>query len=206
MRRITSTQTQASPLHDITLLLAMGFAVLFVLAVFYVNPIAKLGKVDPQAEFIITVTWPHEMDDDVDVWISAPNDKLTWFASKDNAPVLLDRDDRGSFADRMTINGKSIIIPLNQEIVTIRDILPGEYIFNLHMYNKSSREPTPVEFKIEKVNPTIKLVFITETPTLLTRTKEEVTIVRLVIGIDGTVESILTGPHESLISRDRSLN
>ena len=44
----------------------------------------------------------------------------------------LDRDDRGNVNDTIDFDGKTIDNPLNQEIVTIRVVVPGEYIVNVH--------------------------------------------------------------------------
>ncbi|MDO8360864.1 MAG: hypothetical protein Q7T08_12625 [Devosia sp.] len=45
--------------------------------------------------------------------------------------MTLDRDDRGNFLDTVEVNGTKVQIALNQETVSVRGIVPGEYIVNI---------------------------------------------------------------------------
>ena len=71
----------------------------------------------------------------------------------------LDRDDRGVFADKMNVNGESISNPINQEIVTVRKLQPGEYVVNLLHYKANYKEPLDVDVKVEKLNPEVELIY-----------------------------------------------
>ena len=71
----------------------------------------------------------------------------------------LDRDDQGIINDKVSINGKDTIYPINREVVTLRGIIPGNYVVNLYMYDNKSMNPVDAKITIEKVNPTLKLVF-----------------------------------------------
>ncbi len=51
----------------------------------------------------------------------------------------LDRDDLGERNDAIEVAGRRVLNPLNQEIVSIRGILPGEYVVNLHLYRGDRR-------------------------------------------------------------------
>lgn len=206
MYRNQSRNNSSSSLHDIVFLMASGFFILFMVALWYVNPVAKLGKIDDKAEFIITVTWPGDLDVDVDTWVMDPNGILVWYQSKspNGTPVLLDRDDLGHSNDTFWVDGKIITLRENIENVSIRAILPGEYIVNLHYFNNSKDPgPVPVTVKVEKLNPTVKKVFITVEPVILNYKGDEITVVRFIVDVDGTVSNVSTGPQISLIQARR---
>ena len=59
----------------------------------------------------------------------------------------------------VVINNKEVIYPINREVVTLRGIIPGEYIVNLYLYEHKSEEPVEAKIIIEKVNPSLKLVY-----------------------------------------------
>jgi len=48
------------------------FAALFALSFILINPSKAEKNVEMKAEFVIVVTWPHELDDDVDVYLEDP--------------------------------------------------------------------------------------------------------------------------------------
>ena len=58
--------------------------------------------------------------------------------------------------DTITVNGEKVQNPLNQEVVTLRAVVPGEYIVNIHFYSaKSAQRISPVDVSIQavKINP-----------------------------------------------------
>ena len=57
------------------------------------------------------------------------------------------------------IDGVEKIYPVNQEIVTIRQKHPGEYIINLYFYDAVSSFPIPVDVKIDRVNPRYQTIY-----------------------------------------------
>ena len=107
--------------------------------------------------------------------------------------VSFDRDDQGDVNDTIQIDGQSVVYPINQEIVTIRGIIEGEYTVNLYYYEK--RDPGPVEalVKVEKVNPTLSTVFVEKV--LLTDQYEERTVVRFTPDSEGGAVQINRKPR-----------
>jgi len=105
------------------------------------NPVSKSGIIKPKAEYIVTVNWPDDNPDDIDVWIEDPAGNLIWFRNREAGLVHLDRDDRGLVNDRMEMNGETVQTSLNQEVVTIRGRVVGEYVVNLHYYESKSASP-----------------------------------------------------------------
>ena len=98
------------------------------LAIIFMNPIPKTGVINPKAEYIVTVSWADNNPDDVDTYVQNPTGGLVWFRNKESEFVHLDRDDRGLLNDTIMVSGEEIQNPLNQEVVTLRAVVPGEYI------------------------------------------------------------------------------
>jgi hypothetical protein len=166
----------------------LGFVVMFVLAVLLINPIAQSGAVDSKAEFLITLTWPEGRREDVDLYVQDPAGEMVWFRSREAGLMHLDRDDLGERNDMIEVGGRQVVNPLNQEIVSIRGILPGEYVVNLHLYRGDGAQPVPASVKIEKLNPKVELVFFR--PLTLIEQGHERTAARFSIGSDGRVRDV----------------
>lgn len=129
------------------------FAALFSLAFILINPSQKNKTVDAKAEFIITVIWPSEMDDDVDTYVEDPEGNLIAFNRREQGLMHLDRDDTGIAFDTIVTDFGLVEYKENREMVTIRGYLPGEYVVNVHMYTKREDKETPVTIILEKINP-----------------------------------------------------
>lgn len=174
----------------------LGFVVMFAIAYMLINPIAETGKIDPKAEILITLSWPDGRDDDVDLYVRDPAGELVWFRRREVGLMHLDRDDRGQGSDRFVVDGVTVENPRNQEVVAIRGIMPGEYIVNIHLYRASRSEPLPVwaSLRIERLNPTVRLVF--EDRVALERAGEERTVVRFAVAADGGIGGLSRLPAE----------
>ena len=129
------------------------FAALFSLAFILINPSKKNKTVDAKAEFIITVIWPSEMDDDVDTYVEDPEGNLIAFNRREQGLMHLDRDDTGLSFDTISTSFGIVEYKENREMVTIRGYVPGEYVVNVHMYTKREDKETPVTIILEKINP-----------------------------------------------------
>jgi len=107
--------------------------------------------------------------------------------AEDGFPVreVVLRDDRGDLNDTVMINGEKVVHPINQEVVTIRGIISGEYIVNLHYYQSQSKQPVTASVKIEKVNPVLRLVFIDQV--LLEQVDDEKTVLRFELDGEGEI-------------------
>ena len=119
------------------------------------------SNVKTQAEYIITVVWPDGASDDVDTWLMDPMGAKLYFLNKNIGTAHLDRDDLGKVGDFIVdINDNKIEYVHNQEITTIRVPMEGEWILNLHMFNKRDKTPTTVEVRMDKLNPSVKTIFL----------------------------------------------
>jgi len=180
------------PFTDLLFNALLGFTFLFCLAVMFMNPISKLGDANLKAEFIITVAWPDSVPDDVDVWVQDPKGGILSYLDKEVGWMQLDRDDQGNVTDTVTINGEQVVYPVNQEVVTLRGIIGGEYVVNVYFYENRSARPVDVSVKLEKVNPALQVVLIDQL--VLERRDEEKTALRFTLTGDGQVESINRNP------------
>ena len=181
-------RSTSDPFTDLLFNALLGFTFLFLIAIMFMNPVAKKGIINPKAEYIVTIEWPDNSPDDVDTWVEDPNGNLIWFRNREAGLVHLDRDDRGQINDTITVNGTEIQNPLNQEVVTIRGIVPGEYVVNVHYYATETELPIRVTVKVSKVNPALEIVYYGDT--LLEKKGAEKTAVRFVINKSGTVTQV----------------
>ncbi len=184
----------SDPFTDLLFNVLLGFILLFFIAILFLNPATDTGKIDIEAEYVITVTWPDNSPDDIDTWIQDPQGNVTWFRSRSTGMVHLDRDDRGMLNDTQTIDGLEVSNPLNQEVVSIRGKLPGEYVVNVHYYDSETDLPVPVSVKVARVNPVYTVAYY-GTSTLAAKGDEQ-TAVRFTIAGDGSVGEVSQLPRK----------
>lgn len=182
--------SEIDPFSDLLFNALLVFVMLFAVALVAMNPKAKTGVIDAKAEFIVTVTWPDLDPNDIDTWVQDPAGNLIWFRAREGGMMHLDRDDRGLAGDTLVINGQRVVNPLNQEVVTLRGIAPGEYTVNVHYYESQNGQPVDVTVSVVKVNPRAEVVFYGTVP--LQRKGDEATAVRFTIDRDGQVAGVST--------------
>jgi hypothetical protein len=188
--RRSNKQFEQDPFTDLLFNSLLAFTLLFLITILFLNPPAKKGIIDPKAEFIITVKWDDNSPDDVDTWVRDPSGATVWFRNNEVGLMHLDRDDRGIAKDSIVVNGVEIINPLNQEVITIRGNVPGEYIVNVHYYNSKTLRQANVEVRGIKVNPHLEVIYY---GTLVLENKgDEKTAFRFTIAPDGTVSNVNT--------------
>jgi hypothetical protein len=176
------------PFTDLLFNILLGFTFLFFITILFINPITKLGNVNMKAEYIITVDWKDSLPDDIDLWVKDPNGEIVSYLKKDAGWLHLDRDDRGVVNDKIIIDGKEVIYPINREVVTLRGIIPGEYVVNLYLYDHKSNDPVEAKIIIEKVNPSLRLVFVGDV--VLKNEDSELTITKFRLDSEGNFKSI----------------
>jgi hypothetical protein len=163
-------------------------AFLFFIALLAIAPDALTGKVDPKAEFLVTVSWPDKHPDDVDLFVQDPIGNMVWYRRREAGFMVLDRDDRGGANDFILVNGRKILSPIRQEIVSIRGIVAGEYTVNIYHFAALTGQPVPVSVKVEKLNPMVQVVHYDTIE--LDHGGMERTAVRFVVDGDGAVVSV----------------
>ena len=181
-------QQPFDPITAILFKMIQALTFFFVLAVLFMNPQAKKGIIDPKAEYIITLNWPDNSPDDIDLWVEDPKGSIIWFRNREAGLVHLDRDDRGMLNDTLEINGKKLLNPLNQEVVTIRGIVPGEYLVNLVYYATETNKPVEATLRVDRVNPILKVIYYDKT--VIDKKGDEKTALRFTLNPDGEISNL----------------
>jgi hypothetical protein len=196
--RIFKQGSEQDVFTDLLFNTLLGFAFMFAIAFMLISTPEKAGDIESKAEVLITIRWADKHPDDVDALVEDPQGGLVWYHNRDTGLMHLDRDDRGVFADNITINGVKVSNPINQETVTVRAAQPGEYVVNLLHYKSNYSEPLPVTVKIEKLNPSVSIVYYGTHQ--LTGSGDEQTAVRFTLDARGAVASTSQRPKK-LITR-----
>ena len=135
-----------------------ALACLFFIVLLVVTPKAKDGKIDSKAEFLVSMDWPDNHPDDVDIFVQDPLGNIVWYRRRDAGFMVLERDDRGGLNDFVLVNGKKVPTATRQELVSIRGIVAGEYTVNVYHFAALTGRPVPVTVTVQKLNPVVTIV------------------------------------------------
>ncbi len=149
------------PFLDMVLIMVLGITIMYVL-----NAVVKKQESEAQvksiARYVISVTWPYEgteRGDDIDTWLRDPEGELCSFKNKDTGRANLDRDDLGHVNDYIYNAGKVERLPDNQELMTIRNIVPGRWTLNVHFYNRyTDLVEVPVKIEMRQIYPSVAII------------------------------------------------
>jgi len=200
-QRRQAREVEVDPFYDMLFNMLIAFVFCFIIALLAMNPkTSKAGDVPAKAEYIITLSWPDYDPNDIDTWVRNPAGEVVWFRNREAGLMYLDRDDRGQSNNTIVVNGRRVVTPFRQEVVTIRGVVPGEYVVNADYYNAKNVEasdpkigqPVDVTLSVVKVNPRAEVVF--QGQQRMARPGDEVTMVRFTVGTDGSVTGINTLP------------
>ena len=165
--------------RDVLFLMVFSLVVVIFLLTFLINPINNPEEVPLRTEILIEATWPSGTAYDVDLWGMGPDGQpVGWGIFAAGPSLNLERDDRG------IINDSS---QLNYEWMSIRQLDPGEYVINLHLYSEY-KEPLPVPVLV-RVTGKGDIGEIYSGEILMKRRKDEITIVRFSLDRDGKLIS-----------------
>jgi len=190
---------------DMLFNILVGFAFLFIVAFLLIKPEAKKEDFERKAEFVVVMEWDHDQPDDIDLYVQDPTNSTVHFRLPITNFMYLDKDDLGFANDIVkNVDGTITKVNINREVVTIRGIIPGEYIINAHYYSarkwsgqtlstnvdnsyelgkgKSTGKKLTVKIELYKVDP-YKIWWIGEKT--FTRRGQEETFVRFTIDPDG---------------------
>jgi hypothetical protein len=163
-------------------------AFLFFIALLMVSPDTSGGKIDSKAEFLITMDWPDNHPDDIDLFVQDPIGNIAWYRNRNAGFLTLDRDDQGGANDFIVVNGRKIPSPVREEIVTVRGITAGEYTVNVSHFRATTGKPVPVNVKVQKLNPTAQVIF--DDKLTVDHNGEEKTAVRFWVDDEGRVTDV----------------
>jgi hypothetical protein len=171
-------------------------AFLFFIALLAISPDSKDGKIDSKAEFIITMDWPDNHPDDLDLFVQDPIGNIVWYRHREAGFLTLDRDDRGGANDFILVNGRKIPSPIREEIVTVRGVVAGEYTVNVSHFQATTGQPVAVTVKVQKLNPTAQVIF--DDKIMVDHTGDEKTAVRFKVDPEGKVIDVFQRPKSLL--------
>jgi len=177
-------------------------AFLFFIALLSISPDAKDGKVDSKAEFIITMDWPDNHPDDLDLFVQDPIGNVAWYRHREAGFLTLDRDDRGGANDFIIVNGRKLPSPIREEIVTVRGVVAGEYTVNISHFQATTGQPVEATVKVQKLNPTAQVVF--DDKVMVDHTGDEKTALRFKLDAEGKVIDVHRRP-KSLLATFRNV-
>ena len=199
--RRNAREPEVDPFYDMLFNMLIAFVFCFIVALLAMNPKAsKAGDIPAKAEFIVTLSWPDNDPNDIDAWARNPAGEVVWFRQREAGLMHLDRDDRGTSNDTLVVNGRSIVNPLNQEVLTLRGIVAGEYVVNAHYYESKDVEkrdpragrPVDLSLSVVKVNQRAEVVFYGQQR--IAKPGDETTLVRFSVRADGSVGGVNTLP------------
>ena len=189
---------------DLLFNILVGFAFLFIIAFLLIKPEQKKADFERKAEFVIVMEWDHDQPDDIDLYVQDPTQNKVHFRLPITNFMYLDKDDLGYANDIVkNVDGTVTKVNINREVVTIRGIIPGEYIINAHYYSsrewtrlgqlntninvtskkvKGKEKPLTVKIELHKVNP-YTILWVGEKKFF--RNGQEETFVRFTIDKDG---------------------
>ena len=206
MIRRRAVAKSSTAFQDLLFLLLSGVTILWVLSFLLINPIAKQHDIESPAEFILTMEWDSQSNDDLDLWLRQPDGTIISFRNKDTTLAHLERDDLGMVNDCTSRFEDGVVVRtcifLNREVITIRGIQAGEYqvLFEV-FYVSGIVDGNPVTFEIIDVNP-YSVEFQGEYT--YQKAKQRISLVRFTIGEDGSIESISDVPAKFGVRAGRS--
>jgi hypothetical protein len=131
------------------ILVLVGYALLALASTVVNEPTVARDGVETRAEFLISSEWDQKSLSDVDIWVRAPNGQVVSYTSKNPGLMSLDVDDLGGRSDFVS---DGVVVESNREVVSIKAILPGEYVVNLHYYRVGYGEKLPLTVKVKLVD------------------------------------------------------
>jgi hypothetical protein len=144
--------------RDVVTMALIGIVALVVILLLHINPPLKEAQADvtPPGNLIVEITWPNELDADVDLWVQAPGDVPVGYSNQGGRVFNLLRDDLGHLNDPSEVN---------LETAYSRGTPRGEYTVNVHLYrNRVAVFPVEVQ-----VTARVKRDASANTETLVTR-------------------------------------
>ncbi len=177
--------------RDVLSLALLGFLAVIVLLLphLVVEQDDKSAVLEADGDLVVQLTWPSEMNADMDLWVQAPGDIAVGYSSKGGKVFNLLRDDLGSKFDLSSVNHESAYS---------RGFARGEYVVNVHAYRIDPKYPPPftvevlVTTKITK-DDQAQVKPIVFTRTLITRQGQEITAARF--RLKGNGEMIENSMH-----------
>ncbi|MDW9650772.1 hypothetical protein GOB33_22050 [Sinorhizobium meliloti] len=129
-----------------TLKIDVLFGFMFALVVYIVILIAQINpptdpQITPPGNLVASAAWPAGAID-IDLWVSAPDDKPVGYPNKSGKVFSLLRDDLGTSNDSTS---------LNYESAFTRGLPDGEYVINIKCFGCAGKVPVDVSVEVRLV-------------------------------------------------------
>lgn len=151
-------------------------------------------RIDTLGLYAVVATWPNGSNDDVDLYLRDPAGTVCFFRAQSAGLMHLEQDDLGTgTTNTYTLpSGKVVRFTQNQERILVQGIVAGEYVVNVHMYEKRDRGPIPVTVQLWELRGENRVV-ITRVVTLSSAGQVD-TPFRFTLTAGGDVSSTSTVP------------
>jgi hypothetical protein len=162
---------------DLLINVLTGMVFLFMITTLLITTKVKDedAGIKKDAQYIISMSWPNNINCDVDIWVRDPNNSVVSYQAKDVGVMHIERDDQGWVNDLMTYLKLEPSQQLNNsETWVLRGKMAGKFTVNIHLYSCAVNDKAvpmgqsfevPVTLELTKLNPNIKKV-LTRTITL----------------------------------------
>jgi hypothetical protein len=180
--------------QDMLMAMIAIYAFLFMVAYALIKPAEQKPGVHMKAEYMLTLEWPSGNLDDVDLHLQLPDRKMVNFRNREIEHAMLDHDDLGTNGVYVGKDGKPARIDDHQEMITLRAVVPGRYVANLHVYRVNGdtatwrsepKLPFQAKVRLVKLNPQAQEV--ASAAVLLSREGEQKTAFAFTIADNGDV-------------------
>ena len=176
------------PYLDLSNTLFFFFVALFAIALLAISDADARKKIDTMSKLLVTLTWRDGSANDVDLSLKVPNSEVVWFRKRQAAFASLDHDNLGmGNTNVLDGEGNPVVATGRDEVIYIRQTMPGTYVVNVNLYSQYGNEPEPVTVTLASVEPSYRQV-ITRKLTL-TDKHEEHTAFRFTVDEHGNVKS-----------------
>lgn len=176
---------------DLLINVLTGMVFLFMITTLLITTKVKDedAGIKKDAQYIISMSWPNNINCDVDIWVRDPNNRVVSYQAKDVGVMHIERDDQGWVNDLMTYLKLQPSQQLNNsETWVLRGKMAGKFTVNIHLYSCAVNDKAvplgqsfevPVTLELTKLNPNLKKV-LTKTVTIK-KVWEEITAFNFVL-------------------------
>jgi len=180
--------------QDMLMAMIAVYAFLFVIAYALIKPADQKPGLEMKAEYLLTLEWPEGNLDDIDLHLLLPSQKIVNFDNREVEYAIIDHDDLGTNGFYKRADGEVVRIPEHKEVITLRALVPGDYVANVHVYRVNNdtadrasdpKLPFPVKVRLIRLNPRVVELAVAEV--ILSRVGEQKTAFQFTIAETGDV-------------------
>jgi hypothetical protein len=162
------------------------FCGLFAIALLIIGETEAAKKVDTTSKLLIHLVWSDNSPDDMDLWLKTPADHPVGYKIRQADYASLDHDNLGmNNSVVVDAGGNPVMSPSRDEVIFVRQTMPGVYVVNIHAFHLY--RPETVTVTLVSVDPVYSV--LNERKLKFTETREEQTAFRFTVDAQGAVVS-----------------